>query len=341
MRPTRRALAESAGAALGGYVVAATLEAVLIRVVRPTEWELAWVSDVALAVALGVAVYFWRHLLTTRDKLAERERDELVLQTQLSLAADIQRRLLPVLPAADSGCEWAAALRSAGRIGGDFYDVIETAPKVWFVLIADVSGKGVPAAMALGLLQAAFRALARQGSEPAQIVTRLSAAFLEEWRGAPYVTCIVMAFDVQAGTLTYTNAGHPPGILVGSQGTRYLDKGGPPAGLFPGAQFDQALVRMDIGDTCLLVTDGVTEALEGAPPLEQDLIASTTRATSAAELCESVMARALDGRGQAADPDWDDDRTVLVVRLLDSLAHPMAVDSQVVAQQPMLAVGSA
>ena len=70
MNPNRRALAESVGAAVCGYIVAAVLEAALIRCVRPTEWELAWVSDAALAVALGIAVYLWRHLLTTRRELA-------------------------------------------------------------------------------------------------------------------------------------------------------------------------------------------------------------------------------------------------------------------------------
>jgi len=341
MNPTRRALGESAGAALLAYALAATLEAALIRVVRPTEWELAWVSDGALAAALGVAVYFWRHLHATRDQLAERDRVELVLQTQLSLAADIQRRLLPVLPAADSGYAWAAALRPAGKIGGDFYDVVEAAPKIWFALIADVSGKGVPAAMALGSLQSAFHALARQRLEPAQILTQMSGTFMQAWGGTPYVTCIVIALNVRARTLTYTNAGHPPGIVVGPQGTRYLDRGGPPAGLIPNAQFDQAVVRLDVGDTCLLVTDGVTEALEGAPPIEQDLTASPTRALSAAELCESVMARALDGRGYFGDSDWDDDRTVVVFRVLEPVADASARGNQGVAHQRLLVAGSA
>jgi sigma-B regulation protein RsbU (phosphoserine phosphatase) len=340
MNPTRRTLAESAGAALLAYALAAMLEAAIIRVARPTEWELAWVSDVALAVALGVAVYFWRHLHATRGQLAERDRAEFLLQAQLALAADIQRRLLPVLPTADSGYEWAAALRSAFRIGGDFYDVVEVAPKVWFILIADVSGKGVPAAMALGSLQSAFRALAHQRMEPAQILTQMSATFMEAWGGTPYVTCIVIALNVRACTLTYTNAGHPRGIVVGPQGTRYLDRGGPPAGLIPNAQFDQAVVRLDVGDTCLLVTDGVTEALEGAPPLEQDLTASATSATSAAELCERVMARALDGRGDFGDSDWDDDRTVVVFRMLEPVAAS-ARDNPVLAHQRMLVAGSA
>ena len=123
---TRRALVESAAAALCSYVLAAALEAGVIRWLQPTEWELAWVSDLVLAVALGVAVYLWRHLLATRRALAQRERAEIVLQTQLSLAAEIQRRLLPPLPPATNGCEWAAALRPAGKIGGDFYDFVET-----------------------------------------------------------------------------------------------------------------------------------------------------------------------------------------------------------------------
>jgi sigma-B regulation protein RsbU (phosphoserine phosphatase) len=314
----RRALAEGAGAAVCGYIVAAILEATLIHWVRPTEWELAWVSDAALAIGLGIAVYLWRHLVTARRELQERERDELVLQTQLSVAAEIQRRLLPAVPPTDDGFEWAAALTSAGKIGGDFYDFVQIAPKVWIVLVADVSGKGIPAAMALGSLRSAFRTLARQSSDPARIVTQLSTVLYEEWLGSPYVTCVVGTFDLTARTVTYTNAGHPPGIVAGSDGIRHLNRGGPAAGLLPDAQFDQELVSLRSGDVCLLVSDGVTEALEGEAPLERDLAASTARhrPVSAAELCQTVMARALRGRGPRGVPEWDDDRTVVVLKVL-------------------------
>jgi sigma-B regulation protein RsbU (phosphoserine phosphatase) len=317
MNPNRRVIVESVAAASCGYVIAAGLEAALIRFVRPTEWELAWVSDVALAAALGVAVYLWRHLLTTRRELAERERSEIVLETQLSVAADIQRRLLPPLPPADDGCEWAAALQSAGKIGGDFYDFVETAPRVWCVLVADVSGKGIPAAMALGSLRSAFRALARQGAEPADVMTQLSAVVYHEWLGSPYVTCVIAMVDLNACTLTYTNAGHPRGILVGHAGTRYLTEGGLPAGLFPDAQFDQERVPLELGDVCLLVSDGVTEALEGGDPLERDLelLSASGRAASATEMCQAVMARARAGQGPSGVEHWEDDRTVVVVRI--------------------------
>jgi sigma-B regulation protein RsbU (phosphoserine phosphatase) len=335
MGPNRRALADSVVAAGTGYLIAVGLEALLIRALRPTEWELAWVSDVALAVSLGVAVYLWRHLLTTRHQLAERDRAELVLQAQLSMAADIQRRLLPDVPPSDDGFEWAAALRSAGKIGGDFYDFIEVAPHMWVVLVADVSGKGVPAAMALGSVRSAFRTLALQGFAPAELVTRLSAAFLQQWRGVPYLTCIALAFDLRARTLTYCNAGHPAGIVAGPQGTRYLARGGPPAGLLPNAHFDQELLQLQIGDICLLVTDGVTEALEGDVPLERDLIVSRICATSAADLCSGVMTRALRGRGPFGDPEWDDDQTVVVVRLQEGPALARSTCDQFVTHHDM------
>lgn len=321
MSSKTRALVESAGAAVCGYLVAGALEATLIRALRPTELELAWVSDAVLAIALGIAVYLWRHLLITRRELEERERTELVLQTQLSLAAEIQQRLLPKVPPAGHGFEWAAALRSAGKIGGDFYDFVEITPTVWAILLADVSGKGIPAAMALGSLRSAFRTLARHSSSPARIVAQLSKVLYEEWGGELYVTCIVGRFDLTARTLIYTNAGHPPGMMSGRNTIRHLDRGGPPAGLLPDAQFDQEWLQLRAGDACLLVTDGVTEALEGQRPLEADLDAARDchGTPSAGELSHAVMARALLGPGPPGAQDWDDDRTVVVVKVCESV----------------------
>jgi serine phosphatase RsbU (regulator of sigma subunit) len=332
MSPKRRALAWSVAAAACGYLLAGILEATLIRALQPNEWELAWVSDAVLAVALGIAVYLWRDLLTTRRELEERERAELTLQMQLSVAAEIQKRLLPAVPLTGLGFEWAAALKSAGKIGGDFYDFVEIAPTLRIVLVADVSGKGIPAAMALGSLRSAFRALARQSTDPARIAAQLSAVLYEEWLGSLYVTCLVATFDLAARAVTYTNAGHPPGIVAGRDRLRHLNHGGPPAGLLPQARYDQERVSLSFGDVCLFVSDGVTEALEGEAPLERDLVASTARQgpASAAEVCHALMARALRGHGPRGVQGWDDDRTVVVVKVLErdeaSLDMPAADD---------------
>jgi len=318
MDAARRAIAESVSAAALGYVIAVTAEAALIHSLQPTEWELAWVSDVLLAVCLGVAVYLWRHLLTTRRELAAQERAQLVLQTQLSIAADIQRRLLPDVPAPTDGFQWAAALSSAGKIGGDFYDFVEHSPGLWVVLIADVSGKGIPAAMTLGSLRSAFRAFAAESADPPGIVTQLSTTMYREWAGSPYVTCVVFALDLQRRSLRYTNAGHPPGIVVGRRGTQYLMTGGPPAGLIPDIDFADETIGLSAGDRCVFVSDGVTEALDAEPGFKRQLINTCTDVSgSAADLCQAIMSRALLGRGPAGIDGWDDDRTVVVLSVRD------------------------
>jgi len=332
MNARRLVIAQSAAAALCAYVAAAAVEAAVINFVRPTEWELAWVSDLVLALTLGAAVYLWRDLLTTRRELSGRERAELVLQSQLSVAAEIQRRLLPPVPPATDGFAWAAALTSAGKIGGDLYDFVAHAEGTWVVLVADVSGKGVPAAMALGTVRSAFRGLARESRDPAWIMTRLSSRLHDEWSGSPYVTCIVAAVDLKGRTLTYANAGHPAAIVAGPEGVRYLTRGGPPAGLLPGAEYDQELIALHTGDACLFVSDGVTEALEGEAPLERDVVTATARHSiaSATSVCDAVMTRARRGRGPVGIEGWEDDRTVVVVTVGDpspayvtaSLAQP-------------------
>ena len=314
LSPQRRVLVESIAAAVCAYILSAAFEAAVIRSIGPTEWELAWVSDVALAGAFGTAVYLWRHLLTTRRELEERERAQLVVDAQLSVAADIQRQLLPPLPPNEYGFEWAAALRSAGTIGGDFYDFMPLSSTQLVVLVADVSGKGIPAAMALGSLRSAFRSLARQSADPARIVTQLSADLYDDWRGALYVTCVVATFDLRQRTITSTNAGHPPAIVKGRGGLKFLRRGGPPAGLFRDTTYEGESLQLHTGDACLIVTDGVTEALDTDGPLEGSLDRLPIRHSigDAARLCQAVMTRALAGHGPSDATEWDDDRTVVV-----------------------------
>jgi serine phosphatase RsbU (regulator of sigma subunit) len=322
----KRAVLEGLVAAAVVYAVAGGIELVLINLLRPTEVELTWVSDLVLSSALGIAVYFWRHLRATRLALTERERAALVIQTQLSLAESMQRRLLPTVPPPADGFEWAAALTPAGRIGGDFYDFVQQSPGTWLVLIADVSGKGIPAAMALTLLRSTFRTLARQGAAPAELATRLAAALYDEWLGTPYVTCIISRFETTSRRLTYTNAGHPPGVVVGVKDPRYLTHGGPPMGLLPNASFQEEALALEAGDTCVMVTDGITEALTDSDG-SVDVIAERVpaHAHAATAVCDAIMSLGLQGKGPRGVEHWEDDKTVVVATVRNNpVAPPVA-----------------
>src|SRR3981189_2651168 len=120
----------------------------------------------------------------------------------------------------------AGRLEPALYIGGDFYDFIPDADGLF--VVGDVSGKGIPAALLQASAHSLFRTLARETTHPAELLTRISKEIYAENAGASYLTCVAARLDSRARTLTYTNAGHPVGLLVGPSGRRLLSRGGPP-----------------------------------------------------------------------------------------------------------------
>jgi sigma-B regulation protein RsbU (phosphoserine phosphatase) len=305
--------------AIGFYAVAGLAEAALIRVLRPSELELDWISDAVLSSALGIAVYLWLHLRATRLALTERERTQVIIQSQLSLAEAMQRRLLPPIPRPVDGFEWAALLTPAGKIGGDFFDFIDPAPGVRLTLVADISGKGISAAMALTLLRFTFRHIARDTQSPADLASRMSAALFEEWHGAPYVTCMIARIDLDGRTLTYANAGHPPAMLVRNGEDVELDEGGPPLGLLPCVTYVEEQLALIDGDVCAFMTDGVTEAFDDGQRLWRPAVLDAVREGrhSAWAVCNEVMSRAQESHGPIGLDGWTDDRTVVVISVND------------------------
>src|SRR5258708_30649509 len=117
-------LVASIGAVAITYASARAAAAPVWRVVGPPRGEVLLVSDLILATAFGVGIYLWLNLRSTRTRLTDLERAQIVLETQLSLAVQIQRRLLPPAPVASNGTRWAGRLEPAYRIGGGFFDHI-------------------------------------------------------------------------------------------------------------------------------------------------------------------------------------------------------------------------
>ena len=291
-------------AVLGGFV-----EQFVIAFLQPSQGELGWVSDFTLASALGVVLYLWLHLKATRAALVEAERSAIVLHTQLGVAARIQRDLLPPLPASRGGMSWAVAFLAAGRIGGDYYDFVDVDGHARVCIVADISGKGIPAAMLLAFVRAVFREAVRDTRDPGEIAERLSRAVHANTGGVPYVTCIVACVDERSRRLTMTNAGHPRAVLLSSR-AQALAAGGPPAGLLPDATYAVDAVDLRSGDRVVFVTDGISERLSDPFP---EVAASLDRSQSAEALCTRVFQLT---EGDSAHPpaeDWDDDRTVVVL----------------------------
>jgi serine phosphatase RsbU (regulator of sigma subunit) len=302
------------GTGFAAFAVGIVAESLIIRVVDGNRGELEWLSDAVISTTLASITYLWLHLKTARNDLLSLVQERAVIDEQLRLAAEIQRDLLPTVPEATPGFRWAARMIPAGRIGGDFYDFFQPTKGTVLAILADVSGKGIPAALILSSLKTLFRIITGETLDPAAIAQRISASLHEEHAGLPYVTAIVARFETAPGRLAYVNAGHPAGYLLrNGTVTAALESGGPPLGLLPEASYVTANVELRPGDIGVLVTDGITEALETGPmTLSQILGTSRERlaGSSPAEICDHLLRAAAEGPGPAGAPGWQDDRTV-------------------------------
>jgi phosphoserine phosphatase RsbU/P len=180
---------------------------------------------------------------------------------ELAEALKIQQRLLPQQVPQIEGCEVAASWQPASGVGGDCFDALRFGETRLALSIADVVGKGIPAALLMSNLQAAVRAFASDAVEPrdlCQQVNRILCGNIAEGRFISFFYCLV---DTAVGTLVYTNAGHYFPMLVRADGTfARLDAGGPVLGVLPEAVYQQAHILLTPGDRLVLFTDGLTEA---------------------------------------------------------------------------------
>ena len=252
---------------------------------------------------------------------------QLVTDTQLSLAAQIQDHLLPRIPAESNGVLWAARLEPAYRVGGDFYDVLPGEGDSLFV-VGDVSGKGIPAALLQASAHALFRTFAHETRDPAELLTRVSKEIYAENAGGSYLTCLLVRINSAARTMVYTNAGHPAGLMVGPSGCRLLLRGGPPAGLFPETAYESEVLSIVPGDLGVIVTDGITEAIdEGDAATVDDVLKRTISAIpeplTPERVCDALMEVARRGPGPRGVANWQDDRTVLAFLLDVQTAAPI------------------
>jgi sigma-B regulation protein RsbU (phosphoserine phosphatase) len=176
-------------------------------------------------------------------------------------AREIQRRLLPKELPRLPGCDLHAFWKPANEVGGDYFDAIRLLDSSSAVCIADVAGKGLPAALLMSNLQASVRSLANREWTPAEICRQLNRVALENTRSERFTTLFYAILDTARGSFRYCNAGHVPPIVVRANGNvERLLASGTVLGIFSDAEYDEAEIVLGPGDRVVLVTDGITEA---------------------------------------------------------------------------------
>src|SRR5882724_5931536 len=176
-------------------------------------------------------------------------------------ALEIQQGLLPKEIAQIKGYEIAGAWRPAGTMSGDYFDVLKFNEESVGLCIADVSGKGMPAALLMSNVQAAVKVFASDQMAPAELTNGVNKVLCSNTASGRFVTFFYSKLDAKKQTLTYTNAGHNPPILMRRNGkVARLDKeSGAVLGEFPYWNYSQSEIQLKSGDTVVLFTDGITE----------------------------------------------------------------------------------
>jgi serine phosphatase RsbU (regulator of sigma subunit) len=290
------------------------IELFVNRVLGPNAEDIAWISEAVLAVGFVLVTWLCIRLWETQIALTDLERQQIVADTQLTVAARVQTSLLPALPTPTAGIRWYAAVEPAGKVGGDYYDFLALPGGRMCVVLGDVSGKGVAAAVFLANVRATLRALARETTHARTLLSCLSSTLLADSTSGLYVTCIVAIVDPAARSMIYVNAGHPAGLLWSANGVRELRAGGPPAGLLEGAQYEEESVTFGEGDLVIFVSDGISEALAGSGHGVVDAIAAQIAQVdrpTPERVCAELLLAARRGSGPDGVDGWMDDRTAV------------------------------
>lgn len=254
-----------------------------------------------------------------RARLHEQEVGRQRLDEELAVGRRIQLSMLPASTPRAAGWEFAAVYQAAREVGGDFYDFLEPpgAPGSLDLVIGDVTGKGVPAALLMTFTRAIVRASASVAASPADVLRRSNQHIIRDGRAGLFVTALYARLDLSTGDVTLASGGHDPPVWV--QGTRHrtrlLETRSTILGAFADVDLEDRHIRLERGDVLVLYTDGVTEARDARRRLFGE---RRLRATLAAHATDPAarIADALMGELSrfAGDTPRADDLTLVVVK---------------------------
>ncbi len=260
----------------------------------------------------------WRPWFHTVTRVFRENSDLVRLRQELRIAHDMQASVLPREPLRNDRVVVVGQMHAAYEVGGDFYDYFQIDENRVGVVIADVSGKGVPAGLFMMISRTLLRAEGLDGGDPGECLTRVNALLERENDAAMFVTVFYGVIDLGTLTLSYANAGHNPPFILQADGTvvPIAPLGDLVLGAMPGIEYTSASTQLSPRDALFLYTDGLTEAFDVNDEEYQEarLIESLARChgRSAAEIGDSCIA---DVEAFATGAAQADDMTCLVVQV--------------------------
>jgi len=260
------------------------------------------------AAVLGMVLYRVQlELRASRHELARKE-------AELTFALEVQQALFPQQYPADGGLEFSAVCVPARGIGGDYYDVLQRSGGRLAFAIADISGKGISAAILMSNVHAVLRTLYDAGHPAGELCSQLNRQLYRVTDGTRFATAFFAEWSARDRSLTYVNAGHPAPILLGSRSGEQLDAGGPPLGLFPATDFEVGRIVLQPGDVMALYSDGITEAGESSQREFGEARLEAVLKQHVGEPLDEIRQHVLEAVRDWSGEELEDDMTLLLIR---------------------------
>ena len=245
------------------------------------------------------------------------------IKGDLAVAREIQQailpRIIPPFPENAHQIDIAASMEAAKDVGGDFYDFFRIDEDHIGFVIADVSGKGVPAAIFMAVCRTLIRATGIKGGAPSECITYTNDLLVEESVSDMFVTVFYGIYNLKSGEVVYTNAGHNPPYVVKADGSIKnlpLSKN-LVTGIVEGYQYTEETLQLEHGDTLLLYTDGVTEAIDTeSKEYGEERLKNLLRQSAQASCQELIDMVKADVKSFAGDEEQSDDITLLAIKRL-------------------------
>jgi sigma-B regulation protein RsbU (phosphoserine phosphatase) len=236
------------------------------------------------------------------------------LEQELRIAAAIQKGLLPPPRWTGGWFDLIGSSVPCRAIGGDFFDYFELPDGDCAFVVADVSGKGTPAALLTAVIQGVLASHAAVGDGPARAIARVNNVLIRRAIESRFATMVCGTLS-RNGRLTFTNAGHNPPFLIQQSGVRRLETGGTIVGLFNQTQYDEETVQLDPGDLVVVFSDGLSEAASPAgEEFGDDRILRCVRKNQAGTVDQLLACLLASVHEFCAGADQSDDVTVLIIR---------------------------